>query len=162
VLTNLMSRAASSRIRREPGRIMIWSRRANGAGGISETLYKVRANFLDGNKSRVLDNHLSCGDIDGDGADEIVITFKRPFADQILTLDDASNDFALLQHSSLDTGYLTTAEDSQRANFTGDVFPSVLDIDEDGMAEIVIVHATGSNFTYTKYDDADTNFALLP
>ena len=30
------------------------------------------------------------------------------------------------------------------------------------MAEIVIVHATGSNFTYTKYDATDTHFALLP
>ena len=76
--------------------------------------------------------------------------------------DDAGNDFAPMQHASLDAGYLTAAEDPQSADFTGDVFPSVVDIDEDGLAEIVIVHATGSNFTYTKYDDADTNFALLP
>lgn len=227
VLTNLLSRAESRRMRREPGRIMIWSRSADGNGGITETLYKVRANFLDGNKKRIVDNHISCGDldgdgyqelivssgrgghntlqilddittgfanfslpgspngiihialdilgaggngqlhtaagdIDGDGADEIVITFKRPFADQILILDDAGNDFAPMQHASLDAGYLTAAEDPQSADFTGDVFPSVVDIDEDGLAEIVIVHATGSNFTYTKYDDADTNFALLP
>lgn len=106
--------------------------------------------------------HTASGDFDNDGLDEIVITFKRPLADQVLILDDANQNLAPMQNSGLDSGYLTAAEDAQLANFDENVVPVAIDFDEDGIDEIVIVHSNDSGLTIQMFDDAATNFVLVP
>lgn len=227
VLTNLLRLAESKRMRREPGRILIWNRRPTDAGGVSKQLLKLRADFLDAHTSGIIENHLSCGDIDGDGlqelivssgpggnntlqilddiktgfrhfalpgspngvmqvgldilgaggngelhtaagnvdgdpADEIIVTFNRPLADQVLILEDASYDFAPMQNAGLDSGYMTSAGGSGLADFAGDAVPVAVDLDDDGIDEIVVVHANDSEFLLQMYDDAGMGFEVVP
>lgn len=103
----------------------------------------------------------AAGDIDDDGADEIIVSFKRPLADQLLILDDASRDFEPMQDPNLDTGYLTTAALPDMSNFRGVVVPVAVDSDGDGVDEIVIVYANDDGLSFQLYDDAGADFERL-
>ena len=97
------------------------------------------------------------GDIDGDGISEIVVTFAAPFADRILILDDYHHGFAPMESSYLVNGYIDQT-DIDYANFQGTVVPMVMDLDEDGIEEIVIVYENENGIQLRTFDDAGTAF----
>ena len=103
----------------------------------------------------------AAGDIDGDGADEIIVTFNRPLADQVLILDDASRDFEPMQSPMLDIGYMITTSVPDMSNFRGTVVPAALDFDQDGVDEIVIIYANDDELYFQMYDDAGAGFGTV-
>ena len=104
----------------------------------------------------------AAGDIDGDGADEVIVTFKRPLADQVLILDDASRDFEPRQNPNLDSGYMPTTPAPDMSGFRGKVMPVTVDFDRDGMDEVVIVYARDGDLDFQIYDDEGANFQRVP
>ena len=92
--------------------------------------------------------HTASGDIDGDGADEVIVTFKRPLGDQVLILDDASRDFEPRQNPNLDSGYMATTLVPDMSKFRGKIRPVAVDFDQDGVDEIIIVYANDVEFSF--------------
>jgi hypothetical protein len=100
------------------------------------------------------------GDFDGDGLDEVSVTFKRPLADQVLILDDAVRDLSAMTTIDLDAGYLTTTDES-RSMFEGKVAPVTIDIDDDGMDEVMVIYVDGGEISFDIFDDATTGFSMI-
>ncbi|MCP5041247.1 MAG: hypothetical protein GY944_09480 [bacterium] len=224
VMSNLLSKADSPRMRREPGRILIYDRRLNDDGSKRTRIRKVRADFMD-NMNEFVETHATCGDIDGDGLQELIVTsgkgggnrlqiiddvrtgfasfrlpgsrkgvmrvardilgaggngemlaatgdvdddgleevivsFKRPLADQILILDDADHDLEPMDDPQLDSGYVMNTN-SRKSNFRGKVKPVAVDLDEDGVVEILKVYANSDEVSYEMFDDASESFAPI-
>jgi len=99
------------------------------------------------------------GDIDGDGYDEIVVSFAAPFADEVLILDDITHGFEPMLSPHLSNGFIVHEYDAGTANFAGDVLPMIVDVDDDGISEIVIVYGTEGGSSLMIFDDATGEFA---
>jgi hypothetical protein len=96
---------------------------------------------------------LAAGDLDGDGASEIVVGLGRGSQGWVAVLDDAARGHALLAWIQIPWPAYNAAN--------GEVFPAVGDLDGDGRAEIVLGLGEGAAGWYLVLDDAAAGFAAL-
>jgi hypothetical protein len=96
---------------------------------------------------------VATGDVDGDGADEVVVGLGPGSNGYVAVLDDAAHSYALLSWIRVDWPVYTSAN--------GEVFPAVGDLDGDGRAEIVLGLGAGGKGWYRIFDDASQRFRPL-
>jgi hypothetical protein len=96
---------------------------------------------------------LAAGDLDGDGASEIVVGLGRGSQGWVAILDDAAHAHTLLAWIQVPWPAYNAAN--------GEVFPAIGDLDGDGRAEIVLGLGEGGQGWYLVLDDATTGFAPL-
>ncbi|MBF0623125.1 MAG: beta-propeller domain-containing protein [Magnetococcales bacterium] len=92
-------------------------------------------------------------DVDGDGADELILGLGPEGKGWIEVLDDASHDHAHLR-------WLRIPWRNYNRN-NGETFPACGDLDADGRDELVIGLGEGSNGWFYLLDDADSNYARM-
>ncbi|HTF35265.1 MAG TPA: FG-GAP-like repeat-containing protein [Myxococcota bacterium] len=102
----------------------------------------------------------ACGDIDGDGRDEIVVGFGTGGDGWIAIFDDATTGYAPMPGTPVAGGWLQVQwPDYDVSN--GATHPAVGDFDGDGMAEIAVGLGTGSFGFIQVFDDQAHGFAPM-
>jgi hypothetical protein len=96
---------------------------------------------------------LAAGDVDGDGADEVIVGLGRGGGGFVAVLDDAAHAYALLTWLRVDWPTYNAAN--------GETFPAAGDLDGDGRAEIVLGLGDGGRGWYEIFDDASQRFRHL-
>ncbi|MGH9309642.1 MAG: FG-GAP-like repeat-containing protein, partial [Vicinamibacterales bacterium] len=96
---------------------------------------------------------VATGDVDGDGADEVVMGLGPGSNGYAAVLDDAAHSHALLAWIRVDWPTYTSTN--------GEVFPAVGDLDGDGRAEIVLGLGNGGKGWYQIFDDWTQRFRHL-
>lgn len=96
---------------------------------------------------------LATGDVDGDGADEVVLGLGPGGNGYAAVLDDAAHGYSLI-------AWLRVHWDAYNAA-NGEVFPSVGDLDGDGRGEIVLGLGQGGKGWHQIFDDASASFAHM-
>lgn len=98
----------------------------------------------------------ACGDLDGDGVDELVIGLGAGSVGWIHLLDDANHGYALLNED----GWLQLPWAGYgRAN--GEIRPALGNLDDDDRAEILLSLGSGGSGWVYLMDDADAGFVAL-
>jgi len=90
------------------------------------------------------------GDLDGDGYDEIVVSFGRGSAGRILILEDARSGY--VRSGSPDNRYVIAGRSNYRS-IDGETQVALGDIDDDGVAEIVVGFRRSSKHEVQIFDD---------
>jgi hypothetical protein len=102
----------------------------------------------------------ACGDLDGDGLEEIVVGLGRGGGGWLQVFDDATLDFAPLSATPSLPGWLQLSWPAYNAA-SGEVRPAVGDLDGDGRAELVLGLGPGGAGWVQVLDDALNRFAPL-
>lgn len=145
MLGNLLSNHESVRIKRAPGRILIVDRYIDVYGIERIALHKKRADFMD-QESNVIQTHVTCGDIDGDGLQELVVSSGKGGGNRLQILDDRQTGFAKFSLPGSRYGVVRVAPDILQFGGDGEMLTSVGDFDGDGTREIAV------GFTYPVAD----------
>lgn len=104
----------------------------------------------------------ACGDIDGDGRDELVIGLGAGGGGWVQVLDDQAADFAPMQTNG-DDGWLQLRwSDYNKGAAGGEVRPAVGNIDGDESEEIAFGLASGGGGWFLLVDDAASGFTPMP
>ncbi len=101
----------------------------------------------------------ACGDLDGDGRDELVIGYGSGAGGWYAIHDDSTRDFAAI--SGYAGGLWNRVKWDSYNNTNGAVHPAVGNLDEDPRAEIVLGLGRGSAGWMLVLDDASRQFAPL-
>ncbi|MFT5442534.1 MAG: hypothetical protein ACI8W3_001578, partial [Myxococcota bacterium] len=137
VLGNLFSGIDSARKKGEPGQIIIFDRHADVYGVVSINTRKQRADFLDGHTGYV-ETHVACGDIDGDGLQELIVSSGSGGGNRLQILDDIHTGFAPFEVPGSSAGVLKVAADILQFGGNGELLTSVGDFDGDGANEVAV------------------------
>jgi len=95
----------------------------------------------------------SCGDVDGDGLDELLIGRGRGGDGIVDVYDDASAGFAFIRSFALDWAEYATSN--------GETRPAAGDFDGDGLAEVAIGLGAGGDGMVAIVDDLQAGFAPM-
>lgn len=99
----------------------------------------------------------ACGDVDGDGLNEVVVGLGSGSSYKVHILDDSTKFFAPMWPAG---SFLDVAFGGIRQS-NGSAIPAVGDIDGDGKAEIVIGRSAGGDGSLAVFDDAGAGFRPL-
>jgi len=99
----------------------------------------------------------ACGDVDGDGRDEIVIGYGPGGGGWLYLLDDLQANFAPLNLGDGNTAWLQRNWSAYNAT-NGAVYPAVGNFDADPLDEIAVGGGTGNEGWVRFYDDAVRRF----
>ena len=99
----------------------------------------------------------ACGDVDGDGRNEIVTGLGAGPMFKIHVFDDMASGFAPMWP----TGSLLPIAFGGLRSLAGSAIPALGDVDGDGRAEIVIGRSAGGDGRLAVFDDATTGFLPL-
>jgi hypothetical protein len=102
----------------------------------------------------------ACGDLDGDGRDEIVVGLGPGGGGWLQVFDDATTSFAPVSGTAGSGGWLQLSWPAYNA-VTGEVRPAIGDLDGDGRAELVLGLGPGGAGWVQVLDDALNGFAPL-
>ncbi len=105
------------------------------------------------------ETHPACGDIDGDGANELVVGLGAGGFLKVHAFDDLSTGFH--EYMATERGFLDPIAFGGFGDADGRAIPAVGDVDGDGRDEIVIGRGAGGSGGISVFDDATTNFAAL-
>jgi hypothetical protein len=102
----------------------------------------------------------ACGDIDGDGRDEIVVGLGTGGGGWLQIFDDATTGYAPMPGTPVANGWLQVQWPGYDAS-NGATHPAVGDFDGDGMAEIAVGLGTGGAGWIQVFDDQAHGFAPM-
>jgi len=108
--------------------------------------------------SAVGETYPACGDLDGDGKDEVVVGGGAGSGGVMQIFDDAGTGFAAFPNTPLSGGHLVIAWATE-AGRSGETHPAVGDLDGDGRGELVIGFPNGGRIHVL--DDVRTGFAPM-
>jgi len=104
----------------------------------------------------------SCGDIDGDGRNEIVVGFGRKGKGVVQIFDDATTGYLPWAENTEDGGMILLETWRHYERQGGDTHPALGDIDGDGRAELVIGLGRYGGGVVMFLGDAVSGFAAHP
>jgi hypothetical protein len=99
----------------------------------------------------------ACGDLDGDGKDEIVVGGGPGSGGVMQIFDDATTGYAAFPGTPQSGGHLI-ADWATQAGRSGETHPAVGDIDGDGLAEIVVGFGDGAFGKVQLIDDVQAGW----
>jgi hypothetical protein len=102
----------------------------------------------------------ACGDVDGDGRDEIIVGLGNAGHGWVKGFDDASTNYAALPGTPTANGWLRLNWSSYNSS-AGTVHPAVGNLDADNREEIVLGVGTGGRGWVEVLDDTASNYAHL-
>jgi hypothetical protein len=95
----------------------------------------------------------ACGDLDGDGRDEIVVGYGNGGGGWLFLLDDATTNYAPLNRVDGNSPWLLRPAPTYNAA-NGATYPTVGNFDADPQAEVAVAGAAGSGGVVQIFDDA--------
>lgn len=106
------------------------------------------------------ESHPACGDLDGDGRDEIVIGYGTGGGGWMYLVDDATTNFAPLARAGGSSPWIARNWSGYNSA-NGAAFPAVGNFDADPRAEIAVGGGSGNGGWVQLFDDALANVAPL-
>lgn len=103
----------------------------------------------------------ACGDIDGDGRDEIVVGMGSGSAGFVQVFDDAVASFAAVGNTPFPGGFLRFPQAGPYNTSNGETWVAVGNLDGDAAEEIAIGGGSGADGFVAMIDDGSTNYAAL-
>jgi hypothetical protein len=105
----------------------------------------------------------ACGDIDGDGLDEIVIGLGDEGMGKLIILDDMNTGFQRInvKLSGENASFFLAGADHHMLMANATSIPALGDIDGDGLDELVIGRGPGAGERLAIFDDLKAGFATL-
>ncbi len=102
----------------------------------------------------------ACGDIDGDGRDEIVVGLGSGGGGRLQIFDDATTGYAVMSGTPIAGGILQVDYTAYN-NANGETHPAVGDFDGDGRAEIAVGLGSGGIGWIAMFEDKSAGFAPM-